>query len=130
MFDGQYRSDEVLAHLVSLKARDRLDCAQDAVTQRMCAEMGGLGSLVRDRHRVVQVHPDLFDDHLLFGLEVVAAKSGPEDVGEYVECLRKIFRQTRDVVESVFLRSLSVVLGSHSVEVAIDRHGVAPLVYP
>ena len=38
--------DEVRAHPVSLKARNRLDCAQDAVTQRVRAEVGGLGRFV------------------------------------------------------------------------------------
>ena len=91
------------------------------------AEMGGLGGLVGHRHRVVQVHPDLFDDHLLLGLEVVGPQSvGPEDVREDVEGLGKVLGQAGDVVERVFLRGLGVVLGADAVEVAIDGHGVAP----
>ena len=36
----------------------------------------GLGGVVGDGHRVIQVHPDLLDDHLLLGLEVLLAEAG------------------------------------------------------
>ena len=89
------------------------------------AEVGRLGGLVGDRHRVVQVHPDLFDDHLLLGLEVVLAERGAEDVGEDVEGRRQVLGQAGDVVERVFLGGLGVVLGADAVEVAVDGQGVA-----
>ena len=116
---------EVVAHLVGLQRGDRFDGAEDAVAQRVLAEVGGLGGLVGDRHRVVQVHPDLFDDHLLLGLEVVLAEGGPEDVGQDVEGRRQVLGQAGDVVERVFLGGLRVVLGPDAVEVAVDGQGVA-----
>ena len=96
----------------------------------MCAEVRGLGRLVGDRHRVVQVHPDLFDDHFLLGLEVVLAEGRPEDVGEHVERRRQVLGQAGDVIERVFLGGLRVVLGADAVEVAVDGQGVAPWASP
>ena len=96
----------------------------------MRAEVGRLGGLVGHRHRVVQVHPDLFDDHLLLGLEVVVAEGRAEDVGEDVEGLGQVLGQAGDVVERVFLRGLGVVLGADAVEVAVDGQGVAPSASP
>ena len=117
---------EVIAHLLDAQRGDRIDRAQDAVAQRVRAEVGGLGGFVGDRHRVVQVHPDFFDDHLLLGLEVVLAERGAEDVGQDVEGRGEVLRQAGDVIEGVFLGGLGVVLGADAVEVAIDGQGVAP----
>ena len=91
----------------------------------MRAEVRGLGGVVGDGHRVIQVHPDLLDDHLLLGLEVLLAEAGPEDVGEDVERPGQVLGQAGDVVERVFLRGLRVVLGADAVEVAVDGQGVA-----
>ena len=91
----------------------------------MRAEVRCLGGFVGDRHRVIQVHPDFFDDHLLLGLEVVLPKRGAKDVGQDVEGRGEIFRQASDVIEGVFLGGLRVVLGADPVEVAIHGQGVA-----
>ncbi len=92
----------------------------------MRAEVGGLGGLVGDRHRVIQIHPDFLDDHLLLGLEILLGEVRTEDVREHVEGLRQILGQAGDVVKRVLLRRLRVVLGPHPVEVAVDRERVAP----
>ena len=89
------------------------------------AEVRGLGGVVGDGHRVIQVHPDFLDDHLFLGLEVFLAEAGSEDVGEDIERLGQVFGQAGDVVEGVFLGRLRVVLGAHAVEVAIDGQRVA-----
>ena len=99
-------------HPVHLHPLNRLDRTQDVLTERMTAEMRGLGGIVGDRHRIILIHLDFFDDHLLLGVEVFLAKRGAEDVGEDVERLRQILGKAGDVVEGVFLGGLRVVLGA------------------
>ena len=82
MLAGLYRRAKYSRIWSAVMRRDRLDRAQDAVAQRMRAEVGRLGRLVGHRHRVVQVHPDLFDDHLLLGLEVLARGASGRRISE------------------------------------------------
>ena len=89
--------------------------------------MGRLGGLVRHRHRIIQVHPDFFDDDLLLGLEVVDPQGRSQDVRQDVEGLRKVFGQAGHVVERVFFGRLRIVLGTHAIEVVVDGHRVAPI---
>ena len=38
--------------------------------------------LVGAERRLILVHPDLFEDHLLLGVEILLAQRGTEDVGQ------------------------------------------------
>ncbi len=117
---------EIRAHRLDLHRGDRLHGAQDALPERVRPEVERLGRVVGDGHRIILIHLDLFDDHLLLGVEVVLAKRGAQDVGQDVERSRQILGQAGDVIERVFFGGLRVVLGADAVEVAVDRQRVAP----
>ena len=56
--------------------------AQHAAAQRMRAEVQRLAAFVGAERRLVLVHLDLFDDHLLLGVEILLAQRRPHDVGQ------------------------------------------------
>ena len=87
--------------------------------------MGGLGGVVSDGHRVIQIHPDFLDDHLLLGLEILGPEARAKDVGQDVEGFGEVFGKAGDMVEGVFFGSLGVVLGADPVEVLVDGQGIA-----
>ena len=97
-----------------------------------CCRAGGRRSRCRvawspgHRPRLVLVHPDLFEDHLLLGVEVLAAQARPEDVGEDVHRLRQVLRQHRRVVDGVLLAGVGVVVRPDAVEVEVHVEGGPP----
>ena len=71
---GAVAAAEIIAHGVDRQVGDALDGPQHAAAQRMLAEMGRLAFFVGAERRLVLVHLDFFDDHLLFGVEILFAQ--------------------------------------------------------
>ena len=67
---------EIIPHGFDRQIGDRLNRAQHATAQRMLAEVQSLATVVGPERRLVLVHLDLFDDHLLFGVEIFLAQAG------------------------------------------------------
>jgi hypothetical protein len=76
---------EVARHLVALELLDRLGGAEDAHRQRVVAEVRLHQLLVEAVAGVVEVHGDLFEDHLLLGREVARADGGAEQVRQVLD---------------------------------------------
>ena len=81
--------------------------------------------VVGPERRLVLVHLDLFEDHLLLGAEIVLAERRPEDVGQQFHGPVLMFRQHGGVEDGVLLVGEGVVVGAHLVELAVHVVGRA-----
>ena len=81
----------VLGDLVALHRGDGLLRARDLTTERVAREQRVREQVVDEVVGRVVTHPDLFEDHLTFRLDLVGAqRRRPHDVGEDVERERKM----------------------------------------
>ena len=81
--------------------------------------------VVGPERRLVLVHLDLFEDHLLLGVEIVLAERGAKDVGQQIDGPVLVLRQHGGVVDRVLLVGEGVVMGAHLVELAVHVVGRA-----
>ncbi len=81
--------------------------------------------VVGTERRLVLVHLNLFEDHLLFGVEIVLAQRRAEDVGQQFDGLILMFRQHGGVEDGVLFVGEGVVVGAHFVELAVHLVGRA-----
>ncbi len=116
---------EVSAHLIDAQSADAGGGAQHAAPQRMLAEERRPAFVVGPERRLVFVHLDFFQDHLLFGGEIGFAQRRPQDVGQQLDGTFLIFRQHGGVVHRVLFVGEGVVMGAHFVELAIHVVGAA-----
>ena len=92
------------------RAPDARGGAQHAVAQRVVAEEGGPALVVGPERRLVLVHPDLFQDHLLLGVEILLAERGAKDVAQQGHRAVLVFRQHGRVIDRVLLAGEGVVM--------------------
>ena len=116
---------EVLPHLFHRQRADAFDRAQHAFSQRMAGEMGGPAFVVGPERRLVFVHLDLFEDHLLFGREILLPQGGPQNIAQELDGPRLELGQHRGVVDGAFFAGEGVVVGAHFVELAVHVVGRA-----
>ena len=74
---------------------------------------------------MILVHADLFQDHLLLGIEIRLPQTRAQDVREDIDGLRQVFRQHGRIEDSVLLARVGVVARADPVEVEIDILGAA-----
>ncbi len=116
---------EIRPHRLGREPADGLLRSQDAAAQGVRGVVQGAAFLVGPERRLVVVHPDFFEDHLLFGVEVVLAERGAEDVGQEIDGGVLLLGEDRGVEDRVLLAGEGVVLGAHLVELAVDVVGRA-----
>ena len=89
----------------------------------MAAVVQGAALVVGPEGRLVLVHQDLFQDHLLLGVEIVLAQRRAEDVGQQIDGRLLVFGQHGRVENRVLLAGEGVVVGPHLVELAVHVVG-------
>ena len=117
---------EVRQHLLLRKCLDRLRAAENAMAQRVRAEILSKKHFVDAISRHIAVAGDLVEDDVFFEVEVLLAKAGPEYVAQQVQQAVLILRQNRAVEDGVLLGRERVVVGAHRVELAVDLQRVPP----
>ena len=116
---------EVFPHRRHRQLADALGGAQHAPAQRVRAVVQRPALVVGPERRLVLVHLNLFEDHLLLGVEIVLAERGAEDVGQQFRRPVLVLRQHGGVVDRVLLVGEGVVVGAHLVELAVHVVGRA-----
>ena len=111
---------EIGQHLVAGQVADAARRAQHALAQRMRAEERRHALLVRAVRRLIVVLGDLFQDHLLLGIEILLPQHGPHHVGQQLDDLRLVFGQRRGVIDRLLFAGEGVGAGAELVQLAID----------
>ncbi len=101
------------------------DGAQDALPQRVCAVVERPALVVGPEGRLILVHLDFFEDHLLFRVEVVLAQRRPENVGQQFHRAILVLGQHGGVEDRVLFVGIGVVVGADLVELAVHVVGRA-----
>ena len=73
MLPGTVAAGEIVAHFFDRQTADTFGRAQHALAKRMLAEVGGPALVVGPKRRLILVHLDFFENHLLLGLEILIA---------------------------------------------------------
>jgi hypothetical protein len=81
--------------------------------------------IVGAKRRLIVVHSNFFENHLLFGGEVFFAQGGAHDIAQQFHCLRLIFGQDGGVIDRALFAGKGVVVGPHLVELAVHIVGRA-----
>ena len=116
---------KILAHRVGRQIADALGGAQHASPQRVRTVVERPALVVGPKRRLILVHLDLFQNHLLLGVEIVLAQGRPKDVGQQVHGPVLVLGQHGRVVNGVFLVGEGIVMGAHLVELAVHIVGRA-----
>jgi len=89
----------------------------------MPAEVGRPAFVVRSERRLIFVHLDLFDDHLLFGFEILFSQCRAKNIAEQFHDRLLKLREHSGVVDGALLAGESIVVSAHLIELAVDVVG-------
>lgn len=117
---GAVAAVEIVFHLFSLQVADGFGGAEDASAEGVAGEMGFHEGFVDAVAGVVEVHGDLFEDDLFFGVEIGLADGGAHELGEVLDGALGEFGEDVGEIGGVFLAGVGVVVGAHLVEDAVD----------
>ena len=106
-------------HLVASQIRDAGGGAEHAVAERVLLVVNAARILAGHRPWLVLVHLDLFENHLLLGVEVFLPQARAQDVREHVHRFRQVLGQHGRVVDGVLFAGVGVVAGPDAVEVQV-----------
>ena len=87
----------VVAHLFARQGGDALAWCRARSAPAGARRNASPSLFVGHEGRLVLVHPDLFEDHLLLRLEIFLAQRRPQDVGQQIERCGLILGQHRRV---------------------------------
>ena len=111
---------EIGFHPIASKVRDGLLRSQDTMRQRMVTVVDLGSAFVESPERLIVVHRDFLEDHVLLIVEVRFSKGGSHDVRENVRCSCEMFGQAVDMKRGGFIGGVRVVAPTQIVEVPID----------
>ena len=110
---------EVLMHPIRSQTGHGLFRSQNALAQRMITKVLGHDTFVTAIGRLVVVHLDFFDDHLLFGFEIIFTQRRTHDIRKHLDHLALEVRQNGGVINRALLTSPRIRMRTDLVEFAI-----------
>ena len=111
---------KIFRHLVPLQRRNRLGRSQHASPQRMPREVRLHQRFINTMPRIVEIHRDLFQDHLFLGIKIFLTNRGPQQKRKMLNRpLRKLRQHIREI-SRILLARIRVIVRTHFVKDAVD----------
>ena len=106
-------------HRIRRKCRDAFLSSQHTVGQGMGTEINAFAEVVGTVGRLVEIHQDFFQNHLLFFEEIIRPQRGPQQIAPQFNHAFQIFGKQKGVIAGNFVASKGVAVGPHVVKFAV-----------
>ena len=116
----------VITHLLRGQRRHAAARSQHRLAERMSCEVKLHHAVVGDGGRLILVHADLFEDHLLLHVEVILPERREEDARLDIERFGQVLGKRRGIEDGALFAGHRVVVGTDLVEDAIHVLGREP----